>query len=119
MKKWNREHFHQLDNKISSLESAIHDLDKLSDVRPLDAMELARLNAVQALLQSYLIRRERIWRQKARSYGFEMKDHNTKFFIASTILLRKKNEIVRTKVNGRCIQGISNLKVGIRHFFSQ
>ena len=118
MKKWNREHFHQLDNKISSLESAIHDLDKLSDVRLLDAMELARINAVQALLQSYLIRRERIWRQKARSYGFKMKDHNTKFFIASTILRRKKNEIVRTKVNGRCIQGISNLKSEIRSFFA-
>ena len=48
-----------------------------------------------------------------------MKDHNTKFFHASTLFRRKKNEILKIKINGRCIQGISNLKAGIRHFFSQ
>ena len=119
MRRWSREHFDQLDNKISSLETAIHELEKLSDARTLCGMEKARLSAAQTLLQSCLIRRERIWRQKARSYGFKMKDHNTKFFIASTLLKRKKNEIVKTKVNGRCIQGISNLKSEIRNFFAQ
>ena len=119
MRRWSREHFDQLDNKISSLETAIHELEKLSDARTLCDMEKARLSAAQTLLQSCLIRRERIWRQKARSYGLKMKDHNTKFFIASTLLKRKKNEIVKTKVNGRCIQGISNLKSEIRNFFAQ
>ena len=76
LKAWNKEHFGDMDNKISNLETAIHDLEKLSDDRSLNDMEIARLNAAQTLLQICLIRRERIWRQKARSYGFEMKDNN-------------------------------------------
>ena len=119
MRTWSKEHFHQLDYKINNLETAIHDLERISDDRSLGDIEKARLLAAQSLLQSYLIRREQIWRQKARSYGFKMKDHNTKFFIASTLIRRKKNEIVTTKVNGRCIQGTSNLKSEIRNFFAQ
>ena len=48
-----------------------------------------------------------------------MKDHNTKLFMASTLFRRKKNEIVRLKVKGRAIQGISNLKAEIINFFAQ
>ena len=119
MKRWSTEHFDHLDGKINNLESAVHDLEILSDSRRLNDMEKARLNAAQSCLQSCLIRRERIWRQKARSFGFKMKDHNTKFFIASTLIKRKRNEIIKTKVNGRCIQGVSNLKAEIRKFFAQ
>ena len=106
LKLWSREHFGHLDDKINNLETAIHDLERLSDDRSLNDMEQARLYAAQSLLQSCLIRRERIWRQKARSYGFKMKDHNLKFFMASTLIRRKRNEIVKTKVNGRRIQGV-------------
>ena len=119
LKAWSKQHFDQLDIRIRDLESAIHQLEQMSDQRPLSDIEKARLVAAQSTLQSYLIRRERIWRQKARTYGFKMKDHNTKFFHASTLFRRKKNEILKIKINGRCIQGISNLKAGIRHFFSQ
>ena len=119
MKSWCREHFDHLEEKINKLETTVHDLEILSDHRMPNDMEKARLNAAQSLLQSCLIRRERIWRQKARSYGFKMKDHNTKFFIASTLIRRKRNEILKTKVNGRCIQGVSNLKAEIRNFFAQ
>ena len=115
---WRKEHFDSMDNKIVKLETAIHELEKLSDAQPLSDVEKARLNAAQALLQACLIRRERIWRQKARSYGFKLKDHNTKFFHASTLFRRKKNEIVNTKINGRFIQGVTNLKYEIRTFFS-
>ena len=82
-------------------------------------MELARLSAANSLLHQWLIRRERVWRQKARSYGFRMKDHNTKFFHASTLFKKKKNEISQTNINGRRIQGVSNLKSEIRKFFAQ
>ena len=119
LRSWSRDHFDLLDEKINKLETTIHDLDKLSDSRTLNNVEIAKLNAAQSLLQSSLIRKERIWRQKARTYGFKMKDHNTKLFMASTLFRRKKNEIVRLKVKGRAIQGISNLKVEIRNFFAQ
>ena len=118
LKSWSRDHFGHLDEKINKLEETIHDLDRQSDSRTLNDVEIARLNAAQSLLQSCLIRRERIWRQKARSFGFKLKDYNSKFFIASTLFRRKKNEIVRTKINGRSIQGVANLKAEVRNFFA-
>ena len=107
-----------MENKISDLELAIHDLDRISDVRDLNDMERARLNAANCLLNQWLIKRERLWRQRARSYGFNMKDHNTKFFHASTIYKKKKNEILQTFINGRRVQGASNLKFEVRNYFA-
>ena len=114
LKSWRKEHFDLMDNKISELESAIHDLDKIADVRDLNDMERARLNAANCLLNQWLIKRERVWRQRARSYGFNMKDHNTKFFHASTIYKKKKEkrdspDIHRWQESTGC-RKISNLK---------
>ena len=103
MKAWRKENFDLMDNRIAELKSVIHGLERTSDVRDLNDMELARLNAANNLLQQWLIRRERVWRQRARSYGFKMTDHNTKFFHASTIFKKKKNEIIQIHINGRSI----------------
>ena len=119
LKTWKKENFDHMDDKISELEAVIHVLEKMSDIRDLNDMEMARLNAANSLLHQWLIRRERIWRQRARSYDFKMKDHNTKFFHASTLFKRKKNEIIQTNIKGRNIQGVSNLKTEIRNFFEQ
>ena len=119
LKAWKKENFDHIDDKISELESVIHVLEQTSDERDLNAMEKARLNVANSLLHQWSIRRERIWRQRARSYGFKLKYHNTKFFYASTVLKRKNNEIIQTNIKGRNIQGVANLKTEIRNFFEQ
>ena len=90
LRTWRRENFDHMDNKINELELVIHDLEMKSEREMLDNMEKARLSAANSLLNQWLIRRERIWRQRARSYGFNMKDRNTKFFHAATLFRRKK-----------------------------
>ena len=119
LKTWRKENFDFMDNKISELEAVLHALERTSEERDLNAMKMARLSAANSLLHKWLIKRERIWRQKARSYGFNMKDHNSKFFHAYTIFRRKKNEIIQTNINGGYIHGVSNLKNTIRNFFAQ
>ncbi|XP_057532857.1 uncharacterized protein LOC130810741 [Amaranthus tricolor] len=119
IKAWKREHFDHMDNKIYEIEAAIHDLDRISDTRDLNVLERARLNAANCFLNQWLIKRERVWRQRARSYGFNMKDHNTKFFHAATIYKKKKNEILHTFINGRRVQGVSYLKKEVRDYFVQ
>ena len=99
-----------MDYKIFDLESVIHDLERISDDRDLNNMELVRLNAANSLLHKWLIKRERVWRQRARSYGFSLKDHNMKFFHALTIFKQKKKEIIQTNINARVVQGVKNLK---------
>ena len=119
LKYWRREHFDSMDNKIAALETVIHDLERKGEDRVLDVLELARLKAANSTLHQWLIRRERLWRQKARTYGFTIKDQNMKFFHASTIFKRKKNEISQVTINGRCVAGVANLKDGIRNHFVQ
>ena len=78
------------------------------------------MKAANCLLHMLIIRRERVWRQRAKTYGFNVKDHNTKFFHASTIFKKKKkNEIIQTNINGRTIQGVPNLKYEVRNYFAQ
>ena len=115
---WRKENFGIMENKISELESVIHGLERLSDEWELNIMEKARLNPVNSFLYLWLIRRKRIWRQRVKSYGFNMKDHNTKFFHASKIFKRKNNEIIQTKINGRCVHGVANLKSEIKTYFA-
>ena len=117
LKSWRRENFDVIDKKIADLEVVIHDLERKGEDRVLDSVEMARLKAASSILHQWLIRRERVWRQKARTYGFNIKDHNMKFFHASTIFKRKKNEISQVIIDGRRVAGVANLKEGIRNHF--
>ena len=108
LKVWRKKHFDHMENSILKLEAAIHDLDRIADYRDLNEVERARMNAANFLLNQWMIKRERVWRQRARSYGFNMKDHNTKFFHASTIYKRKKNEILHIIINGSRVQGLAS-----------
>ena len=119
IKAWKKENFDHMDNKIEEFEAVIHDLDRISDTRDFNVLERARLNAANSFLNQWLIKRERIWRQRARSYGFNIKDHNTKFFHAATIYKKKKNEILHMFINGNRIQGVSYLKKEVRDYFVQ
>lgn len=117
LRTWSREKFADVDIKIKNLESVVHELDLASENRTLNSLEMARLKATQSHLQTWLIRRERIWRQRARSYGFSLKDHNSKFFHASTTIRRKRNEIINLNINGRMVHGVVELTSELRDYF--
>lgn len=119
LRTWSKDHFGQMEKKISELEVAIHEVDCLGESRPLTDIEQARLQAAQCLLQSWLIRKESIWRQKARSLGLNLKDRNTKFYHSTTIFRRKKKFIVSLRIDNRDISGIHALKGAVRDHFAQ
>lgn len=48
-----------------------------------------------------------------------MKDRNAKFFHLSALFRRRRNEISQIKINGRLVEGVPNLKEGIRDYFLQ
>ena len=60
LRSWRRENFDHMSRKIEDLESVIHELDRTSDQRMLNNMEIARLNAANSTLQHWLIRRENV-----------------------------------------------------------
>ena len=117
LRTWRRQNFDHMENRISNLEKEVHDLERKGESGTLDNLETARLKAADTMLHSWLIRRERIWRQRARSYGFNMKDRNTKFFHASTMLRKKKQQITKIKINGSFFEGTQVLKDKVREYF--
>ena len=117
LRTWRRENFDHMDNRIADLEKVTHELERNGERSTLDNMDIARLNAANSILHRWLIRRERIWRQRARSYGFNMKDQNTKYFHAATLLRKKKQQITKIKINGCLIEGSQTLKEKVRDFF--
>lgn len=119
LKIWSKECFENLDLKIKKLESVIHDIDLMEENRSLSAIDLARLFAAHSHLNMWSIRRERIRRQRARSYGFSLKDHNSKFFHASSMFRRKRNEVFHLIINGRRVSGVPELKTEVRNYFVQ
>lgn len=52
LRDWSKKNFDHMDTKIRELEAVVHDIEKVSDIRTLNSMEGARLQAAQALLQS-------------------------------------------------------------------
>ena len=118
LRAWRKENFDHMDKKISELEMVIHDIERKGEQCQLNIVERARLNAANNVLNQWLIRRERIWRQRARVYGFNIKDHNTKFFHAATCYKKKKKEFLHIKINGREVVGIQSLKEEVRSFFA-
>jgi reverse transcriptase-like protein/endonuclease/exonuclease/phosphatase family protein len=119
LKTWSKEKFAEIDNKIEKLEAVVHELQLVGENRPLNVLEGARLRTAQSHLHAWSIRRERVWRQKARTYGFSMKDHNTKFFHAYTIIKRKRNDIAQLEIDGNIVTGVKNLKLEIRKYMMQ
>ena len=92
LRSWRKKNFDHMENKIADLEQVIHNIERKGEYTQLDNMEIARLNAANSLLHQWLIRRERIWRQRARAYGFNKKDYNTKFFHAATMAKKKRRK---------------------------
>jgi endonuclease/exonuclease/phosphatase family protein len=118
LRAWSREKFAGMDHKIAQLEKEAHDLHMRRESRQSQAVELARLSAIQHHLSMWMIRRERFWRQKARTYGLSLKDHNSKFFHASTMIRRKRNEITQLMIDGRMVSGVEDLKEEINRYIT-
>ena len=89
LKTWRKENFDLMDNKISELESVIHGLERTSDDRDLNDMELARLNATNSLLHQWLIRRESM---EAKSNIIRLQNERSQYKILPCLDTLQKKE---------------------------
>ncbi|XP_060969051.1 uncharacterized protein LOC133036541 [Cannabis sativa] len=102
LQRWNKTHFRKIQQQVMEARSDVEKAESPDQVVA-DSLEKARSKLNEAL------RREEIfWRQKSRVAWLKEGDQCTKFFMASTVIRRRKNFIQTIKMeNG---EWVSNLK---------
>jgi len=91
LRKWNREVFGHIDQKIKSFQKEMAKLDLKAQEFMLDEVEWHRRDALQSLLWLWQTRKERYWKQLLRCKIIKEGDRNTKYFhVLATIRRRKK-----------------------------
>ncbi|XP_060972639.1 uncharacterized protein LOC133038488 [Cannabis sativa] len=91
LSKWNRAHFRLIGNQVSDARSTLQQLESRDFVNG-DELAKARDNLNEALA-----REEIFWRQKSRVKWLQQGDRCTKFFMATTVIRRRRNYIQQVR----------------------
>ncbi|KAM6563873.1 hypothetical protein CsatB_023871 [Cannabis sativa] len=91
LQRWNKTHFKKIHQQVTE---AKNDLAKIESN---DQVQWSTLGDARAKLNEALRREEVFWRQKSRVTWLRDGDHCTKFFMASTVVRRRKNYIQTIK----------------------
>ncbi|KAF4363013.1 hypothetical protein F8388_020529 [Cannabis sativa] len=91
LKRWNKTHFRRIQQRVAE---AKNDLEKIESK---DQVQMKTLGDARAKLNEALRREEVFWRQKSRVAWLRDGDHCIKFFMASTVIRRRKNYIQTLK----------------------
>lgn len=100
LRKWNRESFGNIDNKMDQHKQEIHELDMIDDTFGLEEEEIVRRKESTANLFRSLNQRNNLYAQKAKIKWLNEGDVNSNFFHQAVNFRRKKNEILGLNLNG-------------------
>lgn len=116
IKQWSKKRYGELDYRIESLSKAHEKIQLMGEERCLNDMERYILKAIFSLLKKLNMRKEQIWRQKARVINLKLKDSNTKFFHTLANIKKRRKQITMLKSGNKRIKGVSNIKKEIESY---
>lgn len=119
LKKWNRESFGNIDNKVDKLKQEIHELDMIDDAFGIEEDEIVKRKESTANLFRSLNQRNNLYAQKAKIRWLNEGDVNSSFFHRAVNFRRKKNEILGLKLNGAWTEDVNLVKSGVRDHFQK
>ncbi|XP_060964042.1 uncharacterized protein LOC133033349 [Cannabis sativa] len=101
LKTWNKTHFGKIQQQVADAKKTLDRIESSNN------MQIAEFDEARAKLNEALSREEILWRQKSRVAWLKEGDRCTKFFIASTVIRRRKNFIqTLKKENGEWVNDI-------------
>ena len=93
LRKWNREIFGHIDQKIKSFQKEWAKVDLKAQEFLLDELEWHRMEALQSQLWLWQTQKERYWKQLSICKIIKESDRNTKYFHVLATIRRKKKMI--------------------------
>ncbi|XP_016164568.1 uncharacterized protein LOC107607096 [Arachis ipaensis] len=119
MKRWHRDKFGDMDNKIMKFEKEIKKIDDMVGDREYDGTVEARRWALVASCEKWYVRKELHWKQMSRSSHARYMDKNTRYFHNLASARRRNNRIDALVINGRLIRNQARIKLAIRGFYKE
>jgi len=100
LKKWNREVFGIIDDKIKSLQEAISKVDDKEQREMLQEADIYRRKALKTQLWQWMTRQERYWKQISRCKLLKAGDRNTRYFHLVATMRKRRKMIEKIVVDG-------------------
>ena len=117
LKKWNKEEFRCVVERINSLVASIKVLEEVEESRVLNGAERGQKERAVEELEKTLLLEEISWRQKSRSLWLREGDKNTHFFHSIANSHRRHNTIERIAVNGEVFTDPADINLKIVEFY--
>ena len=119
LRSWNKEVFGQIDSEKQNAWNLIDYWDKEERGRSLSMEKEEARKEARELYKKWALLEEVSWRQKSREIWLKEGDRNTKFFHKMANAHRRRNQLNRIKVNGRCLTEESEIKEEIGRNFQE
>ncbi|KAK7268910.1 hypothetical protein RIF29_21619 [Crotalaria pallida] len=117
IKKWNRDEFTWLDQKIALVSDELNGLDLLGEMTDLDPQQVARRKELLGEFWKYTDLNNSLLAQKSRLKWLQKGDVNSSYFHASINYRRIRNQILGLNVDGCWVEDMEVLGDKIRSFF--
>ena len=117
LKKWNKEEFGSVVERINSLVDSIKVLEEVEESRALSGAERSLKEKAVEELEKTLLLEEISWRQKSHSLWLREGDKNTRFFHRIANSHRRHNTIERIAVNGEVFTDPADINLKIVEFY--
>ena len=119
LKKWNKEVFGIINNKIKTFEEEVTCVDMQIEEMGVRDELLARRLALGSQLELWYNRKNDFWKQFARDKYAKNMDRNTKYFHSIATFKKRKKQLLELKINGRSIKEPRRIKIEARRFFKE
>ncbi|XP_016199799.1 uncharacterized protein LOC107640815 [Arachis ipaensis] len=117
LRRWHRDNFGDMDNKIMRLEEEIRKIDDMVSNGNYDGTVEARRKALVTCCEKWYVRKELHWKQMSRSRHVRDMDKNTRYFHNLASARRRNNRIDSLLINGRLVRNQARIKIAIREFY--
>ncbi|XP_026452200.1 uncharacterized protein LOC113352613 [Papaver somniferum] len=120
IKKWNKEVFGRIDRRNEKILADIVVLDQLDDDRTISPSQLATRSNIRLQYEEVADMIYLHWLNKSGAQWFQHGDRNTKYFHKLAKHRRRRNNVVRLRINGSWVEDKAEIKNHIvEHFKSK
>lgn len=117
IQRWNKEVFGNIDQELQCCENKLSALKRVGECRDLNSEELNQITDLRSQRHLCRVRKTQLYSQYSRVRNLTLKDHNTKYFHVVASVNRRRNQLLRVKVNKVDLMQNIDIRNGVTNYF--